>query len=343
MARRQLIRNRRRLPVRAFSQAWKAGQIAGRYYKRWARKTNYRSAKKRRTTSRVGSGVIQAGVNGVSFSRAYLKSKMYKQARSILSGGPLKISRVIETARKEWDAGAQGVQTLSFLDAESIGKLFTSVGYSAVGVGSFNIVLKSLHAKISITNQANANCQMFIYDVEHRHDSVGGSDDVTPEGAWSNGLGQVTLGTGSDSRSINAVGVTPFQSPDFCRGYRVTKVTKVYMELGKSHVHNITINRPRVLNTRMLDDSGAQTTAFKGITHSVLIVARGLPVNDGTTDTLIAMGSGALDIVTEEKMVWNFNTGSNSQRYYLDDNQGTITTEKVMNEQSGAADTYEEA
>lgn len=308
-------------------------------FKKWRRGGKSRS---RSRAAPRRSGVMQAGVNGVSFSSCKLRSKMYPSARAVLKGGPLSVSRVIETARKEWDAGAQGIQTFSFLDAESIGKLFTSVGYSAVGVGSKNLVVKSLHVKISITNQANANCQFFIYDVEHRRDTVGGSDAATPEDAWTNGLGQVTTGTGSDGKAITAVGVTPYQSPDFCRIYKVIKVTKVYMELGKSHVHNLTINRPRVLNTRILDDSGAQTTAFKGITHSCLIVARGLPANDSVDDTLIAMGSGALSIVTEEKMTWGYNSGNNSQRYYLDDNQGIVTIEKVMNEQTGAAATYAE-
>lgn len=324
--------------------ALKTGRYLGsslrKAYTKWKGKSARSAPPRRRRGGKTG--VIQAGVNGVSFSSVRRKTRMYPSVRKYLVG-KMSYSRVVDTARKEWDAGAQAVVALPYLDSTAVGKLFTSYSLSAVGVGDAQIAIKNCTSRVNITNQSNSNLVCTIYDVINRHDVVSGSDAQSPEDAWTNGLAQITSGTGSTGTTPQTMGVTPFQSYDFCKNYRVIKVTKIYMELGKSHIHNINLMTAFKMNTRDLDDSGAATKGFRNITMHCMLVFHGMPVNDGTTDTLIAMGSGAVDIVSESKIVWKYNVAETTRSMYFDDNQGTITTEKLMNEQTGAADTYEEA
>lgn len=224
-----------------------------------------------------------------------------------------------------------------------LGGMFSSLGLNNTGGSTAKMAIKNYSASVKITNQSNANMCVWIYDVEHRRDVVYGADSITPLSAWQQGLSSSAAGTGSTTTTVNTVGITPFQSPDFCRNYRVVKVTKIYLALGKAHSHTLILNRPKIVNGRMLDNSGAQTGAYRGITHDMLFVFQGLPVNDGTTNSLIALGSGAVDMVIQHKVTWNYVDLGGEKRYYTDDNQGTITTEKFMNEETGAADTYEEA
>jgi len=301
-----------------------------------------KSGYKRRRYTKTG-GAIQSGVNGVSFSSFARRGKMYPSQSRLIRDGIMKVNTIIDTARKEWNTKQQGVWTDTFMSASSIGTLFSSVSLSDVGVGNSRIVVKSHMARICFTNQSNANVVMTIYDIDQRRDVASTTDDATPESAWTTGLAQQALGTGSDAFTINNTGVTPFQSQDFCYSYRVRRVTKVYMELGKSHVHSVYNMCPKTLNTRMLDTSGVQTIGFKNITTSVMVVFTGMPVNDETTVTNIAMGSGAVDIVVQEKITWNYSSQDMQGRFYYDDNQANITTEFLMNEEKGDPDAYTEA
>lgn len=333
-----------RLAAPYVSAAAKAASYAGyKYVKKYGGR-GARSRTKTRT-KRQGSGIIQQGTSGVSNSYYSMKrAKMYKKVRDILKSSPLKINRRVDTTRVEWDAGSQSNNAFDFMDYNRLSQLYSSIGLSTVGATTASLVMKDASIRLCLTNQSNANCYVCLYDIEYRKDVVSGSDSSTPLSSWVNGLAVVPTGTGSEVSSTGTfdVGTTPFQSPDFCRKYKVVRVTKVYLELGKSHIHHVFIKRPRMLNGRMFDNSGAQTLGYGGISHSLLMVCRGMPVNDATTDTNIAFGSGALDVITEEKISWNYDS-DNTPQYFFDDNQEAISSEKFMNEQEGVADTYEEA
>lgn len=255
----------------------------------------------------------------------------------------MKTNLIIDPARKEWNYKEQGVWVGTFLDATAVSTLFSSVNLSSVGVGNSRLVVKSHIAKIHITNQANANVVATIYDIDYRKDVYSTTDDSDPYNAWVTGLAQQALGTGSDAFSVARNGITPFQSPDFCRSYKVRKVTKIYMELGKSHIHTVRNMVPKTLNTRMLDVSGVQATGWRNTSTAVMIVFHGMPVNDGTFNADISLGSGAVDMVIEQKITFNADVLEGQGRVFLDDNQVTIGAETFMNEQTGVVSTYAEA
>jgi len=294
-------------------------------------------ARKRRRISK-GGGVIKSGFSGITFSGFRKKKKLYPSVRTVLRSNQLSVYRITDTDRVEWDAGAQAARSYTLGTAADMQLLFANIGASGTGQDTTRMIVKNMKMKWNLTNQSNANCIITLYDIEYRNDANVG-DFGTPILAWANGIARAE--EGGDAPGIANVGSTPFMSSDFCRNYRVVKVTKIYLDPGKSHVHFIRIASNKMLNNGMTDPS-AQPVAYRGFSHGLMAVFQGLPVNDGTTDTLIAMGSGAVDIV-EEREYQQAYPQYGLKRYYNDNNQGTITTEKFVGDETGDVETYTEA
>lgn len=313
--------------------AWKVGQYLGKTFRAWRKRSSTQRSYKRRKTSRA----IHAGTAGISSSGCKAYNKLYPSVRTILRSAQLSTYKIVDTARVEWDAGTQAVRSKEAGLIADIALLFANIGASGTGQDTTRMVIKSFKFKTAITNQSNANCMLTLYDVEYRRDSYNG-DFVAPDTAWN--LGMVREETGGDLPGYKNVGATPFMSGDFCRLYKVVKVTKVYLDPGKSHIHYYKKIANKMCNNGMCDDS-QPTIGVRGFSHGTMVVAQGMPVNDGTTDTLIAYGSGAIDIVTEKEYEQCY-PQYGLKRYFYDNNQGTITTEKIINDETNAADTYTE-
>lgn len=320
--------------------AWNVGQYAGRAARRFlssrSPRRTFRQQRARYNNNR--NSVVKSGVAGISSSGCKSRNKLYPSVRTILRAAQLSTYKILDTARVEWDAGSQTTNQPSAGLAVDVGLLFANIGASATGQDTTRMVVKNYRLKTSITNQSNANCMITLYDIEYKSDTFANVDWVTPLGAWTTGLARQE--TGGDSPGITNVGSTPFQSSDFCRHYKVVKVTKLYLDPGKSHMHYYNKRCNKMLNNGINDDT-VQQYGIRGFSHSQLLVCQGMPVNDGTTDTNIAFGSGAVDVITE-KVYEQCYPQYGLKRYYFDNNQGTITTEKIINDETNAADTYAE-
>lgn len=321
--------------------------LYGRYKSRGRRVVGRRVGNKfkfRGFGSRTGtmrkrkSNIIKSGTAGISGSGCKDYRKCYPSCRTILRASQLSTYKITDTARVEWDAGAQSVTGYSVGRCDDVGLLFVNIGASATGQSTTRMVVKCMKMRLTFTNQSNANAMVTLYDIEYRHDTYANMDAVSPVSAWGSGIQREE--EGGDSPGYANVGATPFQSSDFCRYYRVRKVTKVYLDPGKSHVHSYTKMAYKMLNNGLNDDS-VNMYGIRGFTHEVVMVCQGMPVNDGTTDTLIAYGSGAVDVVVDKtyEQCW---PQYGLRRYYYDNNQGTITTEKIINDETNAPDTYAE-
>lgn len=341
MAGRQITRRRSRPIARRYAPymtrssvraAWQVGQRLGKAFRAW-RKRSY-SKQKRRRVSRP----VHAGTAGISSSGCKSYHKLYPSVRTVLRAAQLSTYKIVDTNRVEWDSGTQAVENQTVGTVEDMSLLFTNIGASSTGQDTTRMVVKSVGLKMAFTNQSNANAMVTIYDVEYRSDSYSTGDFASPKSAWSYGI--LREETGGDSPTYNNVGSTPYQSSDFCRCYKVVKVTKLYLDPGKSHIHYYKKIANKMLNNGMCDTS-LQQTGVRGFSHACLYVCQGMPVNDGTTDTLIAYGSGAIDVVSE-KVYEQCYPQYGLKRYYYDNNQGTITTEKLMNDETNAGVTYAE-
>ncbi|AJP36462.1 putative capsid protein [Avon-Heathcote Estuary associated circular virus 25] len=312
----------------------------GRYLGNYARKSfnNWRSktsAKKQRRS--IGNKIISAS-NGIGYSNFRENRKCYPNVRNMLKAGTLSVYKYVDTKRLEWDAGSQGVLNVATtFGVQQIQNVMNNIGASANGDDTTRMVVKGVTGSVNISNMSNANVLITLYDVVARTDSNTSSAWANPLNAWGNGLEDSEEG-GSVAAGRNNIGATPFQSVMFCRKYRVMKVTKIYMEAGRSHIHYIKRNMNSVLNNSIMETN---ETNLANKTHYCFAVARGFPVNDATTDTNIALGSGALDFVFTEtyQQVWPQYA---LKRYYYNDQQQAITSEKLMNAETGEGDVYEE-
>lgn len=332
----KLIKRRRntigRFAPNTYRMASYAGRMIGRAYKRWRGRT--RTVTKTRKRS---NNVVKSGYSGISSSGARYRAKLYPSVRTVLRGQQLSVWKTVDTTRIEWDAGRQSVNNFTVGTIADLRGLFSNIGASATGQDTTRMVVKSMRMKLAFTNQSNANAIVTMYDIEYRNNMVDGSDNATPALSFANGIirtEDIGVPTYLD------VGATPYQSSDFCRNYRVTKVTKIHLDPGKSHIHYVNLVRNKMLNNGQMDDT-VSLSGIKGFTHACLMVCQGLPVNDGTTDTLIAYGSGAISLVEERTYNQCF-PQYGLKRYFLADNQGSITTEKIINDETNAPDTYGE-
>lgn len=337
-------RNKSTWPAR-IARGVKAAAGVYKAYKT-TQKRRYRGAGSRTKLQRRmpgQSGLIQSGSNGITTSRCKLSTKTFPFMKQLFREHPTGVSRKINTRRVDWAPGAQGVFVYTIGNRSSIEEIYTASGASSTIGGTTNsVALKGYSSKLTFTNQSNANTLVTIYDVEYKKDTRAGEDNETSIDAWNHGMYVNTVYAGSAAQASTRIGTTPFISQDFCRNFKVTKVTKVYMELGKSHVHYFASNRARKLTDRMLDLSGSYPVGYRGLTHDFLVVCQGMPVNDGTDKSLIAMGSGGLSVVIEETFNW-VQAAPSEKKTYLYDNQGAIATEKLMNEATGEVDVYEDA
>jgi len=322
--RRSLVRN-----------AWNTGRLITAAWKHRGRKGRSRS--KSRSRSRPGRQV-QVGTGGISASYAKTHKKLYPSTRAILKTAQLSVYKIVDTARIEWDAGSQVVNSFFIGSVGDVSGMFSNIGASATGQDTTRMVVKSMIHKITITNQSNANAVITLYNVGWRQDTYNG-DFASPLLAWQTGIAREE--ESGDSPSELNVGSTPFESSDFCRVYKVLKVTKLYLDPGKSHVHTSRHMCNKMLNNGMTDGTTSQIVGFNRFTQGVMTVCQGMPINDGTTDTLIAYGSGAVDVIEERKYEQAY-PQYGLKRYYYDNNQGAITTEKIMNDETNSGTTYAE-
>lgn len=186
--------------------------------------------------------------------------------------------------------------------------------------------------EIRITNQDKGNCEVTIYDVVPRR-SMQGTGTVSPTAAWSQGLTD-TNGTSTTTKATSNLGVTPYESPEFCTQYKIVKTTRVIMGQGTSHVHKFAFS----LNKVFTKDEKTSYGQYRNFSHFFLFKVNGMPYNDATTKTLVASGSCAIDIVKIARLTYR---GINDQAAYYQytNGQDTITTESIMDVGEGEAET----
>lgn len=293
----------------------------------------------RTQTKRRGAEMVKSGTAGVSHSFVkFPAQKCFKQMRMAYRLYQTNTFKQIDKDYIDWSYSEQGVQWVDAAYRAQISTIFSDYGASSIGADSTRFYVKCVKHKLSLTNQSNANCVVTIYAVLYRRDSFLG-DFENPQQAWLTGMARQENSGTPAAATINTVGCTPFQSADFCRYFRVIKVTKVYLDPGKSHIHSGVWNVNKTVSDAMLDTTDSTAYGFRGLTLSYILVGQGMPVNDGTTATEVACGSGKIDIIGESTIESVFPMYQ-LKKYRLVDNQGTIATEKIINDETNAPDTY---
>lgn len=338
----------RRFLRRAAGQvATYAGRYVGRKVRNYvAKKRSFTSSRKSVKRRRVGArksrsmlAVYDGSGGSHSFCRHNIKGRK-GPLRGLAKQTNKNVYAYTTTQRMTSAVGAQGIYIPNLIFTGPILTTVLELLASSVGAGykSSKCLIHSGYTESKFTNQEKGNVELVLYDIIPKRDisnaALAGNYDVLS--SWNVGLNDVTYANNAGSASTpgkSNLGSTPFDSVLFCQYYTVIKKTKVMMSQGSSHIHRV-----RTVWNGMLDHSFSEAyTYLRGKTIITLAVINGMPLNDQTTKTNIAVGVATVDVVTNSRIVYQGYLNNNFT-YDFSDGQQSVTTPYLMDEGSGEAE-----
>jgi len=309
--------------------AYGAGALGYSAYKRFKRgpKVAPRSAVRRKmgrsftkTTTKTKTQNVSASSAGSTFSGFRSRTSRSKYLRKLWKAmTPPGMYLLDSSGRIESNNGEQGSKGLSHLDQTDVGFGFTAAGITTGETGK--LFLQGYTASLMMTNQDSGNCVVTLYDCISRRDSQESDlSDIYDDGLKEN------AGATGNTKSIANLNVTPYQSAEFCSKFKILKKTVLSLSTGQSHTHRVTIKSGRTFSRDLLDDYNW----FRGVSHHTFMTVHGMPYNDLTTQTNVAVGDTALNYVLSKKIHYR-KIDDNHNSYGYSKGQASIATESVMN------------
>lgn len=250
-------------------------------------KRSFGGAAKTTHSNGLMTGRIVAEGTGGQYSSFSRKNKAFWAKQIDASCAPI-VSTFSAALQVKSGVGLQnGVTALRLFDNTDVLQLYVDVGNTYK-----RFLLEKCMASVSISNIYLSNCTVDIYDVIARKDTgaAGVSDALT---AWAQG--DTDEGT---SGLYAKCGATPFSVEDFNMYWKVVQKTRVVLGAGQMHKHRVNLDVNKIMN-----DSYIAYTAknFRDLTYNTLIVIRGAPANDASTQTSVSVGAAGLNIVAEKE------------------------------------------
>lgn len=154
--------------------------------------------------------------------------------------------------------------------------------------------IKSLSERYLLTNATNAPCELTIYDIVTRRDSL-----YNPQTCWADGLTNVQGATINITRDTPAC--TPYMSPEFTKFFKVVRQKRVILSGGATHIHQKYVRRPIYIDMQCVYAFGTQNlVALRGKTMFTLIVVSGIAANDSTDKTQIETSQAKINMVLRQ-------------------------------------------
>lgn len=274
-------------------QTWRAGQTIGRAVKSWmSRKRKAAPAsrapagKRVKKDSGIQKGTVVNDGAGGQYSSFFLKKKNYLEDSVSKELAPVR--SVLNNAVQV--KSAMGLQAVScpliLYNVTDVTTLNADIGDGAAT--NARLCLQKVVADVHISNIYLSNVQVDIYDCIARKDLSTGVV-ANPLLAWSQG--DTDEGAASEYTKI---GATPFQTELFNTYWRVAKTTRVTLGAGQLHRHHVAMDVFRAMNYSYYNNAGY---GFADLTYSTLLVIRGSPANDTTTQTQVSIGECGVNIV----------------------------------------------
>lgn len=272
-----------------------------------------------RTKSKTKVQNVGASAAGNSFSSFYGKGRVWRAPKKLMKVLTAPRSYLIDNSdRIESNNGEQHATYMPYCDSTILTTLATNAGMTTES-GKF--FLTGVQAELMLTNQDSGNSRVTLYDMICRRDTT--ETDIMD--LWNDGLTN-NKGTSGNTRSHRNLNASPYQSVDLCSKWKILKKTVVQMSAGQSHIHRV----KHKLGTMLSNQNITDYHYIHGVSFVTLIVVHGMPYNDETTQTAVAVGDSALDIVCTKKFFYRAIQDTENYWGYTK-NQGAITIEKVMN------------
>ena len=262
-------------------------------------------------------------------SKSYfgLGSKVSSQVKALKRVGAPNLKVMQYPAQLLVPFGFQNYFSYSLYNMSDIRQMLNTV---AVGTnaGSKRIVLESVQSDITFTNSSNSSAEVEIYDLVLKHDllinpsfTVNGlvyPASPDPTNYWSQGvLAAENSPSGTTPAPSTFIGSTPFDSLLWKDYFKLKKRTSVMLPQGGTHRHSVCMKPSRLIDEFQVATSIAGVQGLQGLTQYTMIVAKGVPISDTTTNvptTAVVL----LDMIQSVRYKWTWVADTSSTGYFTD-------------------------
>lgn len=201
-------------------------------------------------------------------------------------------------------SSTQGLQNASNIGAAFSGadivNIYTSINQTTAAANAAKVLLVNYHSDIQIVNAETTHVHFELYDVIARMDA--GTINVDPSTVF---LAGCVDSSGGAAANALVPGTTPWNCPRFIAAYKILQKTDVALAPGQLHIHKVRYAPNMVYNhERDIIPAAVGVNPIAGLTVYTMLIQRGTPVHDDTTETSVTIGVSKLDIVQTESLVF---------------------------------------
>lgn len=139
--------------------------------------------------------------------------------------------------------------------------------------------------KLYLTNRSNEECIITLYDLKVKRGTNSSINTNIGSGATAEG----------QTGAFALAGMAPTNVKTFNTFYKICQQRTIHLQPGHTHIHNVFIKMNKMLNK----ETYLQTATYDPLNncYSAFFTVHGVPVNDSSDKTHIALGSSEIDCV----------------------------------------------
>lgn len=289
-----------------------------------------RNLRPRRPKNRMMQSVKPTGAGSTySYYREPVRYRNFRRKMMLLS--PKQRQFFTQGERCEWVYRNQGIINFVYQDRGDILTWMNNIPSFGDATVAF---LRNMNSELTFSNQSNANCFIYIYNYQFKRDCNQSMEELIDAG-----LNDVFTGVKPTSQTY---GITPSLASTTTKlFFRITKVTKIELGAGRSHVHNQQFEWNKMWNNQLYPEVNLNN--YGGWTKGAYIIMKGEPVNDITDKTKVVPSSGAVDIVRRDVLTYYYaEPKAQTLEYIVGLPTGDIT-ENIMESATDQASALEKA
>lgn len=329
--RRGLVRNTYKTVRKLISKRKRPSKSAKR-----SKRSTKRSKRAKRSRTRGGGDGILGKV--ISFNINHKRGVTYERKERFDADITTGAGTVLSST------GAQGVFARTFLNGTLAGSGTDVQGiWNSRGISATNSrrKIRDTNVDIQCVSASTGIQEVTVYLLRANRDTGAGTNTTTsPTGAWSECA--INL---PNVQAPTIVGETPYIS-GFGGYWKICKKAKLVLNPGQCFRIKIRSNEhwaPSYSDIGQAIESSTSYTNIRGRTYGFMLVNKGMPVADATTNTVINYGSAKLNFT------WRYTARSSTLIHALEskaflantlDPPGTILTAMEINDDDGTRVTH---
>lgn len=223
------------------------------------------------------------------FTRKAMRIRGFK--KRMMRAAPIQMVKSEIVQNLAWNYGTQGVATVIHNTNTELDAVTDTVVTSVTP----SLMLMNTKIHYLITSGSSAGIKMRIYEGCYKRDTQAAYDPLT---LWTNGM--LDVGGGEAPSSIDS---KPWTSPSFNQMIHITKVTNIFLPMGRTHEHYAHYGYNKLYSKELFNASSSSYLAKW--TRFTMFVCYGEPVAD--TDADISTAGGRILIVGTKVQRFKYN------------------------------------